>query len=94
MGSFLESKNGLGHQTCPKTAPRGATPEITSLIWTHLGSHVRTFSHFSVKNNSSEICLFFSSDVRVALSAPRDGLICNPYTPAQSKHTFLFSQVL
>ena len=27
----------------------------------------------------------------VALSPPRDGLICNPYTPAQSKHTFPFS---
>ena len=34
--------------------------------------------------------LFFF-DFWVALNAPRDGLICNPYTPAQSKHTFPFS---
>ena len=31
--------------------------------------------------------LFFF-DFWVALSSPRDGLICNPSTPAQSKHTF------
>ena len=34
--------------------------------------------------------LFFF-DFWVALSAPQDGLICNPHTPAQSKHNFPFS---
>ena len=33
-------------------------------------------------------CFFF--DFWVALGAPGDGLTCNPYAPAQSKHTFLF----
>ncbi len=35
----------------------------------------------------------FLFDFWVVLSAPRDGLICNPYTPAQSKHTFMFSYI-
>ena len=34
--------------------------------------------------------LFFI-DLWTALSAIGDGLMCNPYTPAQSKHTFSFS---
>ena len=33
-------------------------------------------------------CFFF--DFRVAMGAPWDGLTCNPYAPAQSKHTFSF----
>ena len=36
-------------------------------------------------------CFFF--DFGVALGAPWDGLTCNPYAPAQSKHTFLFLHI-
>ena len=36
-------------------------------------------------------CFFL--DFWDALGTPWDGLTCNPYAPAQSKHTLLFSHV-
>ena len=39
------------------------------------------------KNRGYEICLFFLRFFG-SLIAPRDGLICNPYTLVQSKHRF------
>ena len=89
-GVIFSVKNGLGHQKCP----RSRQSEISGISPHPFGALLelcfRTFSHFFGKNSGSEICPFFF-DFWVALSAPQDGLICNPYTPAQSKHTFPFS---
>ena len=59
MDSFLESKNGLGHQTCPKTAPRGATTFSRASFWRHFGAIFSHFLHFLAKKRGSEICPFF-----------------------------------
>ena len=56
-------------------------------FWSSVFVHFRIFS---LKTVVLKYVPFFF-DFWVALSAPQDGLICNPYTPAQSKHTFPFS---
>ena len=48
------------------------------------------FQFLLLKRRFWNTSLFFF-DLWVALRAPRDGLICNPYTPAQSKPIFSFS---
>ena len=90
VGSLLESKNGLDHQRCPKSRPRGATPFSKSPFWRPFGALFSNVFVFFLKKAVLKYVPFFV-DFWVALSAPQDGLICNPYTPAQSKHTFPFS---
>ena len=52
MGSFLRSKNGLGHQTYPKTAPRGATLVSVSPFLGHFGGIFSYFFDFSAEKES------------------------------------------
>ena len=53
-------------------------------------SFLKSFVFFAKTERFRNRLLFFFNFF-VTLSAPRDGLICDPYTPAQSKHTFSFS---
>ena len=83
------------HFSCQKTdwgakgAPRGATPVSNSPFWTPFGGQFSYIFVFLCKNKYLKHAPFFLQ-FWVALSAPGDGLICNPYTPVQSKHTFQF----
>ena len=61
-----------------------------TLLDTCWRSFLKSFLFFAKKEWSRNRLLFFFIFF-VTLSAPRDGLICDPYTPAQSKHTFSFS---
>ena len=73
-------------------APRGATPIENKLphLDTFCGSFLKHFHVFDeTKSYLKHIC--FVSDFLVASGAFRDGLICNPYAPAQSNRTFSFS---
>ena len=90
VGSLFESKNGLDHQRCPKSRQRGATPEIKTPFWRPFGAPFSNIFDFLLKKAVLKY-VHFLFDFWFALSVPRDGLICNPYAPAQSKHTFLFS---
>ena len=59
MGSFLGSKNGLGHQTCPKTAPRGATTFSESPFWRLLEPIFLLFLIFCLKRGVLKYVPFF-----------------------------------
>ena len=83
---FLNQKSALGS----KGAPRGATPEINSPFWRPVGTLFLNMCVFLLKKGFWNRLLFFFNFL-VTLSAPRDGLICNPYAPAQSKRSFSFS---
>ena len=82
---FLNHKSACGS----KGGPRCATTKINYHFWAPFGGLFFNISGCFAKKSSSEIgcCFLF---FLVTLSAPRDGLICNPYAPAQSKHTFSF----
>ena len=60
MGSFLGSKNGLGHQTCPKIAPRGVFPVISSPFWKPFGVMFSYFCIFCLKRGVLKYVLFSS----------------------------------
>ena len=88
------------HLSCPKTdlgskgAPRGASPIKQSPFWAPFGGH---FSYSCDILRSKSVFLKYITFFLlfwVPLSTPREGLICNPYTPVQSKHTFPFSYFL
>ena len=69
-------------------APRGATLEIPSPIWAPFGSY---FLHIFVSLMQKGAYLKHVAaflQFWIALSNFGERLICNPYTPAQSKHTF------
>ena len=76
-----------------KRAPRGATTKILSPIWVPFGGNFLDCFGFlrqkSVYLTGVAVFLNFWG----ALSALGDGLICNPYTYMQSKHTFHFLYV-
>ena len=80
------------HFSCQKTdwGAKGA-PVSPSPVWTHFGSNFRDFSDILCKNMCSLNVLVFVLQFWVALSIPREGMICNPYAPVQSEHTFCFS---
>ena len=71
-----------------KGAPRGATLEITSPIWGPFGGY---FAYIFVCLIEKSVYLTHAVFFLIfwgALSALGDGLICNPSTYMQSKHTF------
>ena len=84
---FSNQKSAWGS----KGAPRGATTKINYHIWAPFGDLFLNIFVYFAKKRGSEIGWCFSFIFLVTLSAPRDGLICNPYAPAQSKHTFACS---
>ena len=75
-----------------KGAPRGATPVSNSPIWVPFGDHFPYMFVFLTQKRVYLKHIVFFLDFLVVWSALGDGLICNPSTPAQSKHTFQCSQ--
>ena len=82
------------HFSCQKTdwgakvAPRGATAIISYHIWAPFGSY---FLHIFVLLMQTVAYLkhvAYFLQFWIALSDFGERLICNPYTAAQSKHTF------
>ena len=91
VGSFFVSKNGLGTTGAPRAAQE-APPPFRPQPFGDLVELSVHFLSFVCKKHFWNMSLFFF-DFWVALSVPKDRLICNPYTPAQSKHTFPFSHL-
>ena len=87
------------HLLCQKTdwgakgAPRGPTPEIKASIWAPFGDHFSYDCVFLMEKSVYLTHVAFFLNFWGALSALGDGLICNPYTYMQSKHTFHFFHV-
>ena len=73
-----------------KGAPRGATTKIKSPIWGALGGHFLDFFEFLMQKGVYLTHVAFFLNFGSALNAFGDGLVCNPYTYMQSKHTFHF----
>ena len=84
------------HFSCQKTdwgakgAPRGASTKIKPPIWVPFGGNFSCFLVFLMQKSVYLTHVAFFLNFRGALSALGDGLICNPYTYMQSKHTFHF----
>ena len=84
------------HFLCQKTnrgakgAPRGASTKIKPPIWVPFGGHFSYFLMFLMQKSVYLTHVAFFLNFWGALSALGDGLICNPYTYMQSKHTFHF----
>ena len=73
-----------------KGAPRGASTKILSPIWVPFGGNFWCVFVFLVQKSVYLAHAAFFLNFWGALSAFGDGLICNPYTYMQSKHTFQF----
>ena len=82
------------HFVCQKTdwgakgAPRGATTKINYHIWVPFGGHFSDLFEFLMEKSAYLPHIAFFLIFWGALSALGDGLISNPSTPVQSKHTF------
>ncbi len=101
LGSFLEQLGCLwahlgGQKTAwgpkvPQEPPKRRHPlfglTLLETFWSPFCEYLRFFCKKGGFWN--RLLVFF--DFLVTLSAPRDGLICNPHAPAQSKHTFSLS---
>ena len=81
------------HTGGAKGAPRGATTKILSPIWAPFRGSFFTLFHVFDGNKCVLDTRRFFLNFWGALSALGDGLICNPYTYMQSKHTVHFLHV-
>ena len=90
LEALFVSKNRLGRQRCAKGAPRGATTKVPSPIWAPFRGHFSDFFEFLMQKSVYLTRVAFFLNFGRALSVVGDGLLCNPSTPAQSKHTFQF----
>ena len=81
-------KNQLG---APKVAQEAFAPKSPHPFGDLLEVFFLNISVVFAKKSGSEIGGVFFFNFLITLSAPRDGLTCNPYAPAQSRRTFPFS---
>ena len=87
LDALFVSKNKLGRQTCPKGRhPRFGVTHLGT-FWRYLFVLFRVFDATSVYLTHTSL---FFLNLLGAVSALGDGLICNPSTYMQSKHTFHF----
>ena len=89
LDALFMSKNRLGCQRCPKGRQHHYSLPHLGTFWELFSKLFRIFDAKSVYLTH----VVFFVNFWGALSAHGDGLICNPSTPAQSKHTFHFSHV-
>ena len=76
----------------PRELPKPKRPQSSQPTGLHFGTEIHEMFRKAWKNVSYASTCFFRR-FWVAPGAPRDGLICNPLTPSQSKHTSPFSEL-